>query len=97
MLPRFTPWIVSSCLRDTPWRCRPKVKTFIDAARKVRVQHIVHLGVFGHWDYTDPHIAWPQLVKTYIEASGIAWTHIHPNMFMERIPKFLKGPDQPLS
>jgi len=65
-------------------------KTFIDAARKARIQHIVHLGVFGHWDCTDPHIAWHQLVESYIEASGIAWTHIHPNMFMEQIPKFMK-------
>jgi NAD(P)H dehydrogenase (quinone) len=65
-------------------------KTFIDAARKARIQHIVHLGVFGHWDCTDPHIVWHQLVETYIEASGIAWTHIHPNMFMEQIPKFMK-------
>ena len=65
-------------------------KTFIDAARKARIQHIVHLGVFGHWDCTDPHIVWQQLVETYIEASGIAWTHIHPNMFMEQIPKFMK-------
>ena len=65
-------------------------RTFIDAARKARIQHIVHLGVFGHWDCTDPHIAWHQLVETYIEASGIAWTHIHPNMFMEQIPKFMK-------
>jgi hypothetical protein len=29
-------------------------KTFVDAAKKARVQHIVHLGVFGHWDCTDP-------------------------------------------
>ena len=65
-------------------------KTFIDVARKARIQHFVHLGVFGHWDCTDPHIAWHQLVETYIEASGIAWTHIHPNMFMEQIPKFMK-------
>ena len=65
-------------------------KTFVDAARKARVQHIVHLGVFGRWDCTDPHIVWHQLVETYIEASGISWTHIHPNMFMEQIPKFMK-------
>jgi NAD(P)H dehydrogenase (quinone) len=65
-------------------------KTFVDAARKARVQHMVHLGVFGRWDCTDPHIAWHQLVETYIEASGISWTHIHPNMFMEQIPKFMK-------
>ena len=66
-------------------------KTFVDAARKARVQHIVHLGVFGRWDCTDPLIAWHQLVETYIEASGISWTHIHPNMFMEQIPKFMKN------
>jgi NAD(P)H dehydrogenase (quinone) len=42
------------------------------------------------WDCTDPLIAWHQLVETYIEASGISWTHIHPNMFMEQIPKFMK-------
>jgi NAD(P)H dehydrogenase (quinone) len=65
-------------------------KTFVDAAKKARVQHIVHLGVFGHWDCTDPHIAWHQLVETYIEASGIPWTHLHPNMFMEQIPRFMK-------
>ncbi|MCY0852614.1 NmrA family NAD(P)-binding protein [Cupriavidus sp. D39] len=29
------------------------------------------------------HLA--QLVETYIEASGIAWTHLHPNMFMENM------------
>jgi uncharacterized protein YbjT (DUF2867 family) len=33
-------------------------KTFIDAARKARIQHLVHLGVFGHWDCTDPHLVW---------------------------------------
>jgi uncharacterized protein YbjT (DUF2867 family) len=65
-------------------------KTLDDAAKKARVQHIVHLGVFGHWDCTDPHIAWHQLVETYIEASGIPWTHLHPNMFMEQIPRFMK-------
>src|SRR6266404_9319153 len=42
-------------------------KTFVDAARKARVQHIVHLGVFGRWDCTDPHIVWHQLVETYME------------------------------
>jgi hypothetical protein len=50
-------------------------KTLVDAAKKARVQHIVHLGIFGNWDCTDPHFAWHQLVECYIEASGIAWTH----------------------
>jgi NAD(P)H dehydrogenase (quinone) len=58
-------------------------KTLVDAARKARVRHIVHLGIFGNWDCTDPHFVWHQLVERYIEASGVAWTHLHPNVFME--------------
>ena len=58
-------------------------KTLVDAAKKAGVRHIVHLGIFGNWDCTDPHFVWHQLVEKYIEASGIAWTHLHPNVFME--------------
>jgi uncharacterized protein YbjT (DUF2867 family) len=25
------------------------------------------------------------LVEAYIEASGIAWTHLHPNVFLENM------------
>jgi uncharacterized protein YbjT (DUF2867 family) len=64
-------------------------KTFVDAAYKARVQHIVHLGVFGNWDTTDSHFSWHQLVERYIEGSGIAWTHLHPNAFMELLPQFM--------
>jgi NAD(P)H dehydrogenase (quinone) len=64
-------------------------KTFVDAAYKARVQHIVHLGVFGNWDTTDSHFSWHQLVERYIEGSGVAWTHLHPNVFMELLPQFM--------
>jgi NAD(P)H dehydrogenase (quinone) len=64
-------------------------KSIVDAARKARVSHIVHLGTFGNWDVTDPDLAWHQLVECYIEASGIAWTHLHPNVFMELLPTFM--------
>jgi NAD(P)H dehydrogenase (quinone) len=64
-------------------------KTFVDAAYKARVQHIVHLGIFGNWDTTDSHFSWHQLVERYIEGSGIAWTHLHPNVFMELLPQFM--------
>jgi uncharacterized protein YbjT (DUF2867 family) len=30
-------------------------KTLVDAAKKAHVQHIVHQGIFGEWDCTDPH------------------------------------------
>jgi NAD(P)H dehydrogenase (quinone) len=58
-------------------------KTLVDAAKKAGVRHIVHVGVFAEWDTTDAHFAWHQMIEKYIEASGIAWTHLHPNMFME--------------
>ena len=60
-------------------------KTLIDAAKKAGVSHIVHVGVFAEWDTTDAHFAWHQMIEKYIEASGIAWTHLHPNMFMEAL------------
>jgi NAD(P)H dehydrogenase (quinone) len=63
-------------------------KTLVDAAKKARVAHIVHQGIFGQWDCADPHFAWHQLIEKYIEASGIAWTHLHPNVFMDNLLTF---------
>jgi len=63
-------------------------KTLVDAARKAGVRHIVHQGIFGQWDCTDPHFAWHQMIEKYIEASGIAWTHLHPNVFMDNLLTF---------
>lgn len=60
-------------------------KTFVDSARKAGVDHIVHVGIFGEWDTTDPHFVWHQMIETYIKASGIAWTNLHPNVFMENL------------
>ncbi len=54
-------------------------KTLVDAAIKAGVQHIVHQGIFGQWDCTDPHFAWHQMIERYIEASGISWTHLQGN------------------
>ncbi len=60
-------------------------KTLADAARKANVQHLVHQGIFGQWDCTDPHFAWHQMIETYIKASGLAWTNLHPNHFMDNL------------
>lgn len=60
-----------------------QTKTVVDAAKKAGVQHIVNQGVFAADDCTDSKFSWFGLVEAYIEASGIAWTHLHPNMFME--------------
>src|SRR4051812_13116580 len=63
-------------------------KTLVDAAKKAGVKHVVHLGVFAEWDCTDPHFVWHQLIESYIKASGLAWTHLHPNVFMDNLLNF---------
>jgi len=60
-----------------------QTKTLVDAARKAGVKHIVNQGVFANDDCTDSKFSWFALVECYMEASGIAWTHLHPNMFMD--------------
>jgi NAD(P)H dehydrogenase (quinone) len=68
-------------------------KTLVDAAVKAGVRHVVHLGVFANWDCTDPHFAWHQMVERYIEGSGLAWTHLHPNVFMELLSNMMPVKD----
>ena len=58
-------------------------KTLVDAAAKAGVTHIVHQGVFANWDVTDPHFVWHQMIERYIEGSGLQWTHLHPNVFLD--------------
>jgi NAD(P)H dehydrogenase (quinone) len=60
-----------------------QTKWLVDAAKKAGVKHIVNQGVFANDDCTDSKFSWFVLVERYIEASGIAWTHLHPNMFMD--------------
>ncbi|PZF26867.1 hypothetical protein DEJ05_08140 [Curtobacterium sp. MCLR17_045] len=64
-------------------------KTLVDAAVKAGVSHMVHQGVFANWDTTDPHFVWHQMIERYIEASGIAWTHLHPNVFMDGLASMI--------
>ncbi|WP_206996905.1 NmrA family NAD(P)-binding protein [Trinickia mobilis] len=61
-------------------------KTLIDAASRNGVSHIVHLGAFTreHDTYL-PVFAWHQMIETYLRDSGVAWTNLHPNMFMQNL------------
>ncbi len=59
-------------------------KAVVDAAKKAGVKHIVHLGVFTpKFDCYDLHFAWHQLIEAYIKVSGIPYTFLHPNCFMQ--------------
>src|ERR1700752_1245521 len=59
-------------------------KSLIDAAKRNGVNHVVHLGAFTreHDSYATV-FAWHQMIEAYLRDSGIAWTNLHPNMFMQ--------------
>jgi NAD(P)H dehydrogenase (quinone) len=60
-------------------------KTIVDAAADAGLQFVVHLCIFGNGRTTDPHFAWHEMVERYIEGSGVAWSHIHPHLFMDNL------------
>ena len=61
-------------------------KTLADAAVKAGVKHIVHLGVFSKaWDCTAPHFTWHQMIESYIKATPMKWTFLHPNCFLQNL------------
>ena len=66
-----------------------QVKTLVDAAVQAGVGFLVHLGVFGNGNSTDPHYAWHELVERYIQGSGLPWCHVHANFFMENLLSFM--------
>src|SRR6266576_2889430 len=61
-------------------------KSLIDAAKRNGVNHIVHLGAFtrDHDAYVTV-FAWHQMIEAYLRVSGVAWTNLHPNMFMQNL------------
>src|SRR5213594_5114750 len=61
-------------------------KSLIDAAKRNGVNHIVHLGAFTRdHDCYATVFAWHQMTEAYLRDSGIAWTNLHPNMFMQNL------------
>jgi NAD(P)H dehydrogenase (quinone) len=63
-------------------------KLLVDAASEAGVSHIVHLGVFTSRRDLIPHFIWHDMIETYIEASGMAWTHLHPNVIADSLLVF---------
>jgi uncharacterized protein YbjT (DUF2867 family) len=62
-------------------------RTFIDAAKRAGVQHIVKFSALGGDDRNSKsRIArWHAQAEDYLEASGLAWTHLRPSMFMQNL------------
>jgi uncharacterized protein YbjT (DUF2867 family) len=60
-------------------------KQVIDAARRSGVGHVVTIGAYGAPDTPWEVIGWNFLVEAYAERSGLGWTHLRPNYFMDNI------------
>ena len=61
-------------------------KSLIDAAKRNGVNHIVHLGAFTtDQDSYATVFAWHQMIEAYLRSSGVTWTNLHPNMFMQNL------------
>jgi NAD(P)H dehydrogenase (quinone) len=61
-------------------------KRVIDAAVKAGVKHIVNLGSFGADDTPWSSIGWNRLVEAYLRVSGLGFTTLRPNFFMDNVP-----------
>ena len=60
-------------------------KALVDAARRAGVSHIVHLGACGNDETDIAHYGWHQFVERYIEWSGIDYTHLRPEVFLQNL------------
>jgi len=58
---------------------------FVNAAKKADVKYIVHLGAPGDDNTKIGHWTWHQFVERYIEWSGISFTHLRPELFMQNL------------
>jgi uncharacterized protein YbjT (DUF2867 family) len=61
----------------------------IDFAKAAGVKHIVKLSAFGSNFEPGIQLArWHRIIERYIEGSGLKWTHLRPNNFMENFINF---------
>jgi NAD(P)H dehydrogenase (quinone) len=60
-------------------------KDLVNAAKRAGVKHMVHLGACGDDDTRVAHYGWHQFIERYIEWSGIRFTHLRPEIFMQNL------------
>jgi len=60
------------------------MNVFVDAAKRAGVRHIVKLSAIGVDDQTQPTaVKWHGANERYIRESGVAFTFLRPNSFMQ--------------
>jgi uncharacterized protein YbjT (DUF2867 family) len=61
----------------------------IDACRESSVKHVVLNSALGAADYPKSFPAWHRMVEDRLKASGLAFTILRPNSFMQNIVSYL--------
>ncbi|HEX8916243.1 MAG TPA: SDR family oxidoreductase [Humisphaera sp.] len=62
---------------------------FVDAAKSAGVKHVVKFSAVGaHPGAPHRFGAWHGEAERYLERSGLAWTHLRPNFFMQNLLGF---------
>jgi NAD(P)H dehydrogenase (quinone) len=60
-------------------------KDLVNYAKRAGVKFIVHLGACGDDDTRVAHYGWHQFIERYIACSGIPFTHLRPEIFMQNL------------
>ena len=60
-------------------------KDLVNSAKHAGVKQIVHLGACGDDDTRVAHYGWHQFIERYIEWSGVTFTHLRPEIFMQNL------------
>ena len=60
-------------------------KDLVNSAQRAGVQQIVHLGACGDDDTRVSHYGWHQFIERYIAGSGVMFTHLRPEIFMQNL------------
>ena len=60
-------------------------KDLANQAKRAGVRQIVHLGACGDDDTRVAHYGWHQFVERYIEWTGVTFTHLRPEIFMQNL------------
>ena len=74
----------------TPYTYKQNViaRLLVDAAKAAGTQYIVHLGVSQPAKSAGDYICWHLFTEKYIEASGLGWVALRPNMFIDNLQQY---------
>jgi uncharacterized protein YbjT (DUF2867 family) len=63
---------------------------FIDVAKRSGVRHVVKLSVLRSGELPSVFQQWHRQIESHLEAAGITWTHLRPNMLMQNMRWFIQ-------